>query len=276
MLRSPALAASAARRDAWLQQTVDTLQADDRFVAAWLAGSFGRGEHDEVSDLDFHVVLANDTDPLLHKPASIWANTTPERRAVFEQFGALVITHENHWNAICDGTFSLLVYADQVKVDWQFIPASKALRPHFTKLLFAKQEIPHAPMPAAEDPETRRADLFEQTGYFWLMTSTACIYVLRQDTPAIIAQLSMIHGVLDGLERLLRGAPDIWGQRFLPKFSVTVLGTQTWIDQLRGYCQHMLDLYPRIEAAVGGPIHPAPMRHIETMLAMADSAPADR
>lgn len=268
------LVAYAARRDGWLARVVESLRADDRFVGAWLAGSFGRGTQDEMSDLDLHVVLADDADPLLRKPIQVWANTTPERREVFERFGSLVITHENHWNAICDGTFTLLAYADQVMVDWQFIPASKALRPPFTQLLFAKIAIPYAPMPVAEDLETRRAALAEQTGYFWLMTSTACRYVLRRDTPAIIAQLHMIHGVLDEIERLLRGAPDVWGQHFLPRFDVTALDLQTWIDRLRGYCRHMLDLYPRIEAVVDGPIHPAPMHHIDTLLTMA--VPASR
>ena len=33
----------AALRDALLRRTAATLEADERFVAAWLAGSFGRG-----------------------------------------------------------------------------------------------------------------------------------------------------------------------------------------------------------------------------------------
>lgn len=113
MPKSAALAAYVARRDAWLLRTVDFLRADNRFAATWLAGSFGRGDHDEVSDID----------PLLRTPVPVWADSTPEHRA----------------------------------------------------------------------------DQLEATGYFWLMTATACRYLMRQDAPMTVAHLSIIHGVLDGL-----------------------------------------------------------------------------
>ncbi len=271
MPNTAALAAYAARRDAWLERTIAFMRADDRFVAAWLAGSFGRGAHGAVSDLDLHVVLSDDANPLLHKPVQVWANTTPERRAVFEKLGTLVLTHENHWNAICNGTFTLLIYADLVMVDWQFIAVSQAIRPHFTQLLFAKRTIPYAPAPLPEDAATRHADLVEQTGYFWLMTGTACRYIVRGDAPATVAQLSMIHGVLDGLERLLRQEPDIWGRHILPPFELPAADAPAWISRLRGYCRLMVELYPRIEAEVGHPPQPGPLAQIEALLALADN-----
>ncbi len=277
MLNTAAVSDYAARRDMWLERTTAFLRADDRFTAAWLAGSFGRGAHDAVSDLDLHVVLANDADALLRKPVQIWADTTPERRAVFERFGAPVVVHENHWNAICNGTFTLLVYADGVMVDWQFIAASQAIRPHFTQLLFAKRAIPHASAPLPEDAATRHVDLVEQTGYFWLMAATACRYIVRHDAPAVVAQLRMIHGVLDGLERLLRHEPEIWGHHILPPFELPATDANAWAPLLRGYCQHMLALYPRIEAEVGHPLQPAPMAQIDALLTLADnSAPANQ
>jgi predicted nucleotidyltransferase len=45
------------RRDALLNRIVDLLSADRRVGAAWLSGSFGRGEADEWSDLDLHVAV---------------------------------------------------------------------------------------------------------------------------------------------------------------------------------------------------------------------------
>src|SRR5437660_583467 len=47
-------------REALLAHITDTLKRDQRFVAAWLAGSYGRGEQQWSSDLDLHVVVAND------------------------------------------------------------------------------------------------------------------------------------------------------------------------------------------------------------------------
>ena len=53
--------AHAALRDDLLRQTVAALAEDGRFVAAWLAGSFGRGEADAYSDLDLVAVVAAPT-----------------------------------------------------------------------------------------------------------------------------------------------------------------------------------------------------------------------
>ena len=112
------LQAYADRRDAFLLRVVHDLKQDDRFVAAWLAGSFGRGEADLVSDLDLHVVITDDyAQTLLEKPAMVWASSTPERMALIRRYGEPVILHENHWNAICEGTFTYCEYADLTKVD---------------------------------------------------------------------------------------------------------------------------------------------------------------
>ena len=41
-------------RDRLFQRILTYLQTDERFVAAWLTGSFGRGEEDNLSDFDLH------------------------------------------------------------------------------------------------------------------------------------------------------------------------------------------------------------------------------
>ncbi len=40
----------------------DLVQGDERVQAAWLAGSFGRGDADAFSDIDLHVLLPSETD----------------------------------------------------------------------------------------------------------------------------------------------------------------------------------------------------------------------
>lgn len=262
----------AARRDAWLQHTAHALQRDPRFVAAWLAGSFGRGTADAVSDLDLHLVVTDAAaGDLLRKPEQIWADTTPERRALFAQFGTPAIVHENHGNAICGGTFTYLEYADLVKVDWQLIAHSRVVRPRDTRLVFANSDIPIEAAPQPESPAARRADLAEQTGYFWLMLATACKYLIRGDAVALIKQLDMVHGTLDGIERLLRGKPAVWGENVLPPFHVTSLEHKAVVNIIDGLAQHMCGLYPEIERIVGAPVHPAPMAQIDALLAIAAS-----
>ncbi|HEV2065959.1 MAG TPA: nucleotidyltransferase domain-containing protein, partial [Thermomicrobiales bacterium] len=50
----------ARQRDDLLVRVEDALRSDERVVAAWLAGSFGRGTEDAWSDLDLHVVVRDD------------------------------------------------------------------------------------------------------------------------------------------------------------------------------------------------------------------------
>src|SRR5690348_4196799 len=52
-------------RDALLKRLTEGLQADPRVEAAWLTGSFGKGESDEWSDLDLNVVVTDESFNLL-------------------------------------------------------------------------------------------------------------------------------------------------------------------------------------------------------------------
>lgn len=47
----------ARERSTLLDRIVQLLEADHRVAAAWLSGSFGRGEADDWSDLDLHVAI---------------------------------------------------------------------------------------------------------------------------------------------------------------------------------------------------------------------------
>ena len=54
---SKALLGRRAEREALLARITQTLGSDDRIAAAWLFGSVGRGEADDLSDLDLRVVV---------------------------------------------------------------------------------------------------------------------------------------------------------------------------------------------------------------------------
>ena len=101
----------ASNRNKLLEHITRVLQVDDRFVAAWLTGSFGRGDADNVSDLDLTVVVENTfAKNLCFRPRQVGANTTPERYALLSQFGQPHIIHENHHNAPQDGTFTFVLW----------------------------------------------------------------------------------------------------------------------------------------------------------------------
>jgi predicted nucleotidyltransferase len=45
-----------------IERARELVLADDRIVAAWLAGSFGTGRADAYSDVDLHLLLAAGAD----------------------------------------------------------------------------------------------------------------------------------------------------------------------------------------------------------------------
>ena len=108
----------------------------------------------------------------------------------------------------------------------------------------------------------------EQIGYFWLMVDAACQFIIRGDIPSAVHQLQLVHGVINDVERLLRQAPAVWKQIFIPPFEISGLDTQSLAGQIRAYCGQIIGMTPRINAAVGRPIQDPPMRVIDSLLAL--------
>ena len=98
-------------RNALLARIVSGLRADHRFPAAWLAGSFGRGEEDEYSDLDIVVVVSNDAaEAMCSSDRQTGAGAPGPRTEVISSFGTPAIVHEQHANAPADGAFTAVIY----------------------------------------------------------------------------------------------------------------------------------------------------------------------
>jgi hypothetical protein len=259
----------AARRYAWLRTTVAALQIDARFAAAWLAGSFGRGQTDPASDLDLHVVVAEANSALLSKPVHIQAGTVTARRTLFEQFGQLAIVHENHWNASHDGTFTYVRYQSLVKVDWHLLPASSVARPHASTLLFAHTDIPVQPMPLIGSDAEQRALLKEQRAYYWLMLDTACNYVMRKDWSRLVCQMRMVDSIATDIEHMLgERAPQ-------PRTSLIDFddGRRHDTDHveavLRSYVDRMQSLDATIESFVGETVSKDQAQSVRALLDIA-------
>ncbi|GHO72390.1 hypothetical protein KSD_01610 [Ktedonobacter sp. SOSP1-85] len=78
-------------RERLLAEITESLHNDERFVAAWLADSYGRSQQTWISDLDIHVVVAEEySEKLCATPWMAGARTTPERqvtlRAVWDPY----------------------------------------------------------------------------------------------------------------------------------------------------------------------------------------------
>ena len=101
-----------ASRERLLAQIVAAISNDDRFVAAWLTGSYSRSNKDALSDIDISIVVSDEySGTLCYRPAHINAQTTSERMDLFSQFGEIAILHENNHNASDGGTFTNVIYA---------------------------------------------------------------------------------------------------------------------------------------------------------------------
>jgi hypothetical protein len=179
------------KRDDILQRIIETAGKDDRVVAVWLTGSFGRGEADAWSDLDLHLAI---DDACL----DAWWRS---RDAFYRQIAPpLLILPERISNAQEDARMQLVSFPGPVEVDWNIGPVGVATRPSTSRVLFARQDIPVArPLPL--DPDTRRDRLQWATDYFWAMTPIAVKYAGRGATTRAVDQIKLLS---------TRGLTEVW------------------------------------------------------------------
>src|SRR3954462_10102174 len=128
------LAHRRAERDALLARTVSMLHADPRVVAAWLTGSLGRGDGDDLSDFDVWIIVRDDA----------MAAVAAERQAIIARIGTPVLIQEAPHNAPPGGAFLLVWYegaAGVQEADWVWQPQSGARVPPNVRLLFDRVGI---------------------------------------------------------------------------------------------------------------------------------------
>jgi hypothetical protein len=235
-----------AERDRMLAAAVELLTADERFVAAWLSGSFGRGEEDGLSDVDLTVVVHAFAEQLCRRDHQVGVGTTLERMAVLRSIGEPAIVHENHYNAPAGGSFTACVYANGVTFDWVFVPVGIAARPGDTRLLFDTAGITvQEPSPTLTNVEHAQR-LSEQAAFFWMMVVPTTKARLRGDSVAFHEMLEMIYRVAGGVERLLQHEPTRYLRGSRAPFATTALEQQ---EAVRAICQRMDGLAPAIRAA---------------------------
>ena len=254
----------AAGRDELLARIVQILSADARCVAAWLTGSFGRGEADAVSDLDLSVVIADEySAALCARSQQVNAGTTPERYELFSKFDRPVLIHENHHNAPPGGTFTAVLYTPAVvMVDWTLIPLAQAQRPPLSRLLFDRVGIPVGSDPTPEGPERRAAAIADRTAFFWMMAAITAKYIIRGDGVFVTCWLEELYKMVEEVERLLAGAA--WRYR---RGSRSVL-EPTRADQAKALlqlCRRMANLAPQATVLCGHPM-PDGLPAVQTLL----------
>jgi hypothetical protein len=259
------LAEYAAAREAALQRLVGHLENDERLVAAWLGGSYGRGEADEVSDIDVYVVVADEYAAMLcARPQAVRAETTTERHALFGRLGSPVIVHENNHNAPPGGTMTAVWYEDGLNVDWVLMPHAAAQRPAQTRLLFERTPIAVPSASRTPSGAEREARLSERVAFFWMMAAVTAKYLRRGDGVMFHELLSFLHGIAAETEALLKGeaTPYVRGAR---------VGLFCSLNEqeaaLRRACEWGVALSVRVEQE-GGIAPDAPMRVVDRLLGL--------
>lgn len=257
----------AANRDKLLQHIIAVLSADERFVAAWLTGSFGRGEQDELSDLDLSVVVADSSTQSFCacSEEAITRITSDERLAFYQQFGRpLVLREQRSFEG--SGCFNHVSYREiAAVVDWVFLPQAATRRPTECRLLFDRVGIPVAHPATIESVEERAARASSEVGFFWVMMTVALKYLSRRDTVAFYGFVSALYWAIQNVKRHVTGAS--WKYRRVD-FAL-VCTQQEQAVMLRQLCEEMLALMPKVEA-LGGYVPDNPMQVIDRWLEMVD------
>jgi predicted nucleotidyltransferase len=259
-----------ASREILLAEIIQTLSEDERFVAAWLTGSFGRNDADAVSDLDLSVAVSDTySEVLCVRSQQVSAQTTKDRLDLFSKFGEPAIIHENNSNAPEGGTFTFVLYSTSaVMVDWILIPHSKAQRPSQSRLLFDKVNLPVSSAPEPESLEQRIQEASDTIAFFWMMTAITAKYLVRRDDVFVVHWLEELHRMAQEVEQLLTGEARHYRRGSRSLLQPTRKGQ---VKMLRQLCSEILGLMPKV-SELGGYIPSSPMLVIETLLNLVTDA----
>jgi hypothetical protein len=258
------LTAYTAERDLLLSRIIETLSSDARIAAAWLEGSFGRGEADEVSDLDLHLAIEDAfSERLCFHHGQANAGTIAERMALIAAFGQPAILHENHANAPAGGSFTFVLYAGSgLMVDWILTPRRTALRPLQSRLLFDKAGIPVLLPEAPESPQERAEHASERIAFFWMMAAVTCKYIKRAKDVKVQWFLDVLKETQDEVEVLVAG--DAWDGNYSPDISLAGSRSEQ-AAALRRLCVKMEELAEQA-ANLGAAVPPSALPEINILL----------
>lgn len=154
---------------AYLAQIEPLLRADSRIRAAWLGGSFGRGNADHYADIDLHVLVA---------PAAI-AEVRTALDAALAALRPLVLTRRLFNNRMFNG-----LTADGLRLDLWLHDDAPVLDKRKVRVLIDRgKSLRFDATSALPDAATRNARIAQQIAEFW-----RCIALL----PAVIGRQELI------------------------------------------------------------------------------------
>jgi predicted nucleotidyltransferase len=255
-------------RNVLITSLVTVLSNDERILAAWLTGSYGRKEADAVSDLDLTVVVAQPHHEILCARQEQMSHTTSsERLELFSRFGNPALIHENNHNAPENGTFTFVLYeGSALMVDWTLIPAMNVERPFYSLLFFDKGNIPVSAPPAPEELEESKKAVAEIWSFFWMMTAITIRHITRGDLVFVQTWLEQLQRMIREIERRMERIPGQQAYRrgSLSQFQAT---REKQIEALQQLCNQMQRLTPRVTEFIGVSLAD-PSAEIDTLFAL--------
>lgn len=251
-----------------LEGITHALREDERIVAAWLSGSFGRGEETWLSDLDLHVVVSDAfSASLCATPWREAAKTTAERLALFSQFGTPGVIFERLEHASQDGSIlTNVIYQESAQsVDWLLIPQAIAHRETDSLLLFDKVGLPEPPAPEPEPFEQRVERASLHVGFFWILAGGGARALVGSRFPLFVSYLIELERALQGVKAALRGEHAAYVKSTNRQMFMTYAACAAI---LREFCDEMEGLMPQV-VQLGGYVPASPRAIIELRLALA-------
>lgn len=257
-----ALYARRAERDALLCRLTQMLEADTRIAAAWLFGSVGRGEADDLSDLDLRVVVAD---------AHI-ADVCAQRQAYAAQIGAPALCQEAPQNRPAGGAFLLALYPGEFgpqEVDWTWQPLSGACLWPQTRLLLNRAgltqvgEMPWGYQPVS--PLSPLEELVRKVHGFWAMLLVIAKYAARSPWEERMGLVGMSVQPLREVSEALGITPKYTLESLPPHGS-----PREKLRLLRDIADQMEALMPVIEAQ-GGRVPWAVLPHARHFLDLVEA-----
>jgi predicted nucleotidyltransferase len=255
-------------REALLTNIIMELSNDERFIAAWLTGSYARNDADHVSDLDLKVVVAAPFGKLLcARKEQVSHKTTEERFALFSKFGKPALIHENNNNAPEGGTFTFVLYSDSaLMTDWVMVPQESAERQFESLLLFDKGNIPVSAPPLPEELEESRKTVAETWAFFWMMMAITIKYIIRGDGVFATHWIENLYGLIRETERRIKRETWVYRSGSVSQLQPT---REKQIESLRQLCERMQELRPKVAEFSESQLL-MPLAEIETLLSLAN------
>jgi len=187
----------------------EALEGDARVVAAWLYGSYGRGEEDAWSDLDVWIVVRDEAyDPSL-------------RHELPERLGEALFFQEAPQNGPPGGSYLMTAYDAPTGphlVDWYIQPLAFAVPSDSRVVLVDRAVWPSERKVASAPPElawSSEEDAANRAALFWAMAMIQAKYIARKPVEAGMGfegfLLSLLRGVAEwrGIDLDETETPDL-------------------------------------------------------------------